>query len=101
MAPENASFCCGNVKLDGLFSQPKNNISNKIFNTFFETAHCLTAEQLAKMYGFTYLIASNSDNLQTSLESLYLQNEQPAILEVFTPTLQNDKILLNFFKALR
>ena len=38
--------------------------------------------------------------LKSKLTDLYAQNEKPAILEVFTPTLQNDKILLQYFKEL-
>jgi 2-succinyl-5-enolpyruvyl-6-hydroxy-3-cyclohexene-1-carboxylate synthase len=31
---------------------------------------------------------------------MYNQNQKPALLEVFTPTKDNDVILLNYFKAL-
>jgi len=55
---------------------------------------------LAKMFEFDYNIASNETNLKTGLENLFKQNEKPSLLEVFTPTLQNDKILLDYFKNL-
>lgn len=71
-----------------------------VFNTFFETSHCLTAEHLAKMYGFEYLTASNEENLKSSLESMLHQNKKPVLLEVFTPTLENDRVLLQYFKEL-
>jgi len=60
----------------------------------------LTGEQLAKMYGFNYHIASNEANLETTLKAFYTQNDQPSILEIFTPTLQNEKVLLQYFKEL-
>jgi 2-succinyl-5-enolpyruvyl-6-hydroxy-3-cyclohexene-1-carboxylate synthase len=52
------------------------------------------------MYGFEYSIASNEASLETSLKALYTQNGKPSILEVFTPTLENDKILLQYFREL-
>lgn len=70
------------------------------FNTFFETSHCLTAEHLAKMYLLDYASASDEASLQQGLTRLYQQNDKPMILEVFTPTRENDKLLSNYFKAL-
>ena len=52
------------------------------------------------MYGFEYSIASDEKSLDSSLKMLYDKNEKPSILEVFTPTLKNDQILLQFFKEL-
>ena len=52
------------------------------------------------MYGLDYTIASDEDSLQKGLTDLYAQNEKPMILEVFTPTLLNDALLLQFFKEL-
>jgi 2-succinyl-5-enolpyruvyl-6-hydroxy-3-cyclohexene-1-carboxylate synthase len=49
------------------------------------------------MYGFEYLTASNQENLESSLEIMFAQNEKPVLLEVFTPTLENDKVLLQYF----
>jgi 2-succinyl-5-enolpyruvyl-6-hydroxy-3-cyclohexene-1-carboxylate synthase len=38
--------------------------------------------------------------LETGIEQLYANNNKPFILEVFTPTRENDKVLLKFFKEL-
>ncbi|WP_293871260.1 2-succinyl-5-enolpyruvyl-6-hydroxy-3-cyclohexene-1-carboxylic-acid synthase [Flavobacterium sp.] len=70
------------------------------FNTFFETSHCLTAEHLSKMYQFDYVIASDSKSLVKGLKYIFEKNEQPTILEVFTPTRENDKLLKQYFKEL-
>ena len=72
---------------------------NEIFNTYFETSHCLTAEHLAKMYQFGYAAVSDEASLQKGLAKLY-KHDKPMILEVFTPTRQNDKLLSDYFKAL-
>jgi len=84
----------------GIFRILPGHAETPVFNEFFETSHCFTAEHLAKMYGFEYLTASNEEKLSEALSALYAQNEKPAILEVFTPTLDNDRILLQYFKEL-
>jgi hypothetical protein len=50
------------------------------------------------MYGFDYTIASDEQSLSKGLATLYAQNEKPGLLEVFTPTLENDAILLQFLR---
>jgi len=74
----------------------KNDSDN--FATYFETKHDLTAEQLAKMYGFEYLSASNESALNRALELFYKDIEGPKILEIFTPSEVNDRVLLDYFK---
>ena len=84
----------------GIFRILPGHQETETFNTYFETSHCLTAEHLAKMYQFDYLIASDTTSLQRGLKTMFKQSEKPVILEVFTPTKQNDVLLLNYFKAL-
>ena len=67
------------------------------FETFFETSHKLTAEHLASMYGFDYLKADNEDQLEDSLKEFCSKSEKPKILEVATPRVLNNKILLGYF----
>ncbi|MFC6877911.1 2-succinyl-5-enolpyruvyl-6-hydroxy-3-cyclohexene-1-carboxylic-acid synthase [Flavobacterium myungsuense] len=98
--PKNFKIILINNGGGGIFRILPGHQETKVYNTFFETAHCHTAEHLAKMYGFEYSIASDAESLTSALDTLYSQNEKPSILEVFTPTLQNDKILLQYFKEL-
>ena len=67
------------------------------FSTFFETHHSLNALHLAKMYGFEYLQAEDTTALQNALNEFYPTSESPKILEIHTPHLLNDKILLGYF----
>lgn len=99
--PKNFKIILINNGGGGIFRILPGHEENQVFNTFFETSHCLTAEHLTKMYGFDYLTASNEETLKEKMNHLFSQNEKPIILEVFTPTLQNDSILLNYFKELR
>ena len=98
--PKNFKIILINNGGGGIFRILPGHEETPVFNTFFETSHCLTAEHLAKMYGFEYSIASDEESLAASLTALYSQNEKPSILEIFTPTLKNDNILLQYFKEL-
>jgi 2-succinyl-5-enolpyruvyl-6-hydroxy-3-cyclohexene-1-carboxylate synthase len=98
--PKNFKIILINNGGGGIFRILPGHEETPVFNTFFETSHCLTAEHLAKMYGFNYSIASDENSLDVALRNLFANNDQPAILEVFTPTRENDSILLNYFKQL-
>ncbi|WP_294822544.1 2-succinyl-5-enolpyruvyl-6-hydroxy-3-cyclohexene-1-carboxylic-acid synthase [uncultured Flavobacterium sp.] len=84
----------------GIFRILPGHSENAVFNTYFETAHNLTAEHLAKMYGFTYHTASDEKELSEVLPSFMEKTGQPKILEVFTPMRENDGVLLGYFREL-
>ena len=98
--PKNFKIILINNGGGGIFRILPGHNETPVFTTFFETSHCLTAEHLAKMFGFNYLIASTEKTLEISLNALFSDEDKPALLEVFTPTLENDKILLQYFKEL-
>jgi 2-succinyl-5-enolpyruvyl-6-hydroxy-3-cyclohexene-1-carboxylate synthase len=98
--PKNFKIILINNGGGGIFRILPGHDETPVFNTFFETSHCLTAEHLAKMYDFEYSTTSDEASLSNSLQQLYIQNEKPSILEIFTPTRQNDAVLLQYFKEL-
>jgi len=98
--PKNFKIILINNGGGGIFRILPGHEETPVFNKFFETSHCLTAEPLAKMYGFEYSIASDETSLANNLKTFYAQNEKPGILEIFTPTRENDKILLQYFREL-
>lgn len=98
--PKNFKIILINNGGGGIFRILPGHQETPVFNTFFETFHCLTAEHLAKMYDLDYGIASDEKSLKEGLNALYANNDKPGILEIFTPTLENDKILLQYFKEL-
>jgi len=98
--PKNFKIILINNGGGGIFRILPGHSETPIFNTFFETGHCLTAAHLAKMYGLEYRIASDEKTLVAALDAMYLQNDKPQLLEIFTPTQVNEKILLNYFKQL-
>ena len=98
--PKNFKIILINNSGGGIFRILPGHSENKIFETFFETTHCFTAEHLAKMYGFDYYTAKDVDTLNIGMESILKNNLKPAILEIFTPQKENNKILNDYFKAL-
>ncbi len=98
--PKNFKIILINNGGGGIFRILPGHEETEVFNEFFETSHCLTAEHLAKMYGLDYAIASSTESLEVGLQKMYAQNEKPYLLEIFTPTRDNDKILLQFFREL-
>lgn len=98
--PKNFKIIVINNGGGGIFRILPGHEETPVFNTFFETSHKLTAEHLAKMYGFEYTTAHDEVSLEKSLTTVFEQNEKPHILEVFTPTIDNDRILLQYFKEL-
>ncbi len=67
------------------------------FETFFETSHELSAKHLAYMYGFEHINAQNKTELEQGLVEFYSKSDRPKILEVATPRVLNNKILLGYF----
>ena len=98
--PKNFKIIVINNGGGGIFRILPGHAETPVFNQFFETSHCLTCENLAKMYGYNYGIASTEKSLDESLDVMYACDDKPFLLEVFTPTLANDLILLQFFKEL-
>ncbi|WP_299113245.1 2-succinyl-5-enolpyruvyl-6-hydroxy-3-cyclohexene-1-carboxylic-acid synthase [uncultured Winogradskyella sp.] len=75
------------------------NIDN--FDTYFETKHHLTAKQLCNMYNINYVKADNETSLREELKTFYEVSNQPKLLEVFTPSVINDKVLLDYFTFIK
>jgi len=99
--PKNFRVIVVNNEGGGIFRilpGPKN---TKNFDTYFETNHYLTAEHLCAMYGFEYKSARDEATLKSALQSFYLEDEQPKLLEVFTPKRLNDEVLLKYFEFVK
>ena len=98
--PQNFKIILINNSGGGIFRILPGHQETPTFNTFFETSHHLTAEHLAKMYGFNYITAKNTEEI-TSNRNFFETSEKPVIFEIFTPEKDNNKVLLNYFKNLK
>ena len=95
--PSNFRIIIINNRGGGIFRILPGNKNSKNFSTFFETNHELTAEPISKLFNFDYTSASSNKELETALENFYTLSSRPKLLEVFTPSSENDQILLSYF----
>lgn len=98
--PSNFKIILINNGGGGIFRILPGHEETETFNTYFETSHQLNASHLAKMYGLNYFNATDETSLDQQFSAFLAQNEQPSILEIFTPEKVNDSVLLEFFKEL-
>ena len=98
--PNNFKIILINNGGGGIFRILPGHEEKPVFNTYFETSHQLTAEHLAKMYKMNYLTATDLNSLSQGIDALYKNNNAASILEIFTPTVENNVILNQFFKEL-
>jgi 2-succinyl-5-enolpyruvyl-6-hydroxy-3-cyclohexene-1-carboxylate synthase len=98
--PKNFKIILINNAGGGIFRILPGHQETPVFNTYFETTHSHNAQHLAAMYGFKYATAHNEAELADALPVFFTSNSQPQLLEVFTPMLENDKVLLQYFKEL-
>jgi 2-succinyl-5-enolpyruvyl-6-hydroxy-3-cyclohexene-1-carboxylate synthase len=84
----------------GIFRILPGDKHDQYFNTYFETQHQLDASHLAKMYKFDYYSLESKTNFGEVLDD-FIQSKDKSILEIFTPTELNDKVLLEYFRYIR
>ena len=99
--PKNFRIIVINNEGGGIFRILPGHKNTENFDKYFETKHHLTAKQLCEMYGFEYSIASDEKSLDEALEKFYNGSKKPKLLEVFTPSDINDKVLLDYFKFIK
>ena len=100
--PPNFKIIVINNSGGGIFRMlPNRDKNTNNFDAFFETTHQLTAKELCGMYGLKYLKAVSEDQFVILKKELYASNEQPTLLEVFTPRKINDQVLLNYSNQYR
>src|SRR5690554_845902 len=95
--PSNFKIIVVNNGGGGIFRILPGHQESKTFNTYFETEHQLTARYLASMFGIDYIAAKTIEETEEGLKKIYLEHQRPVILELFTPTKENDKIQKEYF----
>ncbi|MCZ4319358.1 2-succinyl-5-enolpyruvyl-6-hydroxy-3-cyclohexene-1-carboxylic-acid synthase [Aequorivita viscosa] len=96
--PQNFKIIVINNGGGGIFRILSGEKDTQLFDTYFETKHNLSAKQLSEMYNFNYDTIENKEELEGKLTAFFSKNEAPALLEIFTPSTVNDKVLLDYFK---
>ncbi|APQ18539.1 2-succinyl-5-enolpyruvyl-6-hydroxy-3-cyclohexene-1-carboxylic-acid synthase [Maribacter hydrothermalis] len=87
-----------NNKGGGIFRILPGKENNEVFEKFFETRHNLNAQQLCSMFGFHYAMADCGEKLDKEMTLFFKDSGQPKLLEIVTPSLINDKILIDYFR---
>ena len=98
--PKNFKIILVNNNGGGIFRILPGHQETPTFNTFFETSHQLNALHLTKMFDFQYFKANSLEEINENWNAFISNENQPSVLEIFTPEKLNDKILLDFFKKL-
>src|SRR5690606_13691012 len=98
--PKNFKIILINNNGGGIFRILPGHQETPTFNTFFETSHRLNALYLSKMFDFKYFEVNSLEDLTENWETFITNENQPSILEIFTPEKENNKILLDFFKKI-
>ncbi len=68
---------------------------------FFEARHSWKAEFLAKAFDVNYFKAEDEIALHEVLPRFYAESTRPALLEIFTPPVENAQILRDYFSFLK
>ena len=85
----------------GIFRILPGHKNTENFDTFFETKHQLDASHLCKMFDFEYSMATSLEQIEEALNEFFNPGEKPRLLEIITPRLVNDEVLLNYFEKLK
>ncbi len=78
------------------------NLTNQL-EKYFEAKHQHSAKYVAKAFGIEYSKVGTIEELEQSMEWLYADsdNGRPKLLEIFTPSDVNDKVLKDFFNSIK
>lgn len=98
--PKNFKIILVNNGGGGIFRILPGHKETETFTKYFETSHNLNASNLCKMFDFDYLSVENEDELNVNLNEFFTRDENPILLEIFTPEKENDKILKDYFKKM-
>ena len=75
--------------------------SDTHFETFFETPHDLSVKYICDMYGLEFSQATDLECLTKEMKLFFEKSDRPKLIEIKTPRLENDKVLLNYFHFLK
>lgn len=94
--PNNLKIVVVNNNGGGIFRFIDGPNTTDVLETYLETHHTLTAEHACEQHGVAYTTANTNKEIKTGLHWLHTATET-AVLEIFTPRLENADILKEYF----
>jgi 2-succinyl-5-enolpyruvyl-6-hydroxy-3-cyclohexene-1-carboxylate synthase len=98
--PKNFKILLINNGGGGIFRIIEGPRESPYLETYFEAAQHSDASGIAKAFNLSYLSANSEATFCEMMEVFFLEN-QPVVLEVFTPRSENAVVLNSYFKALK
>ena len=98
--PNNFKIILINNNGGGIFRILPGQKDTPSYDRYFETIHNRNAKHLSKAFGFKYQKVISKWQLKRKLSHLFKSSDCPMILEIQTPRKVNDKVLLDYFKAM-
>ena len=98
--PRNFKIILINNQGGGIFRILPGEKDSPSYDRYFETIHNREAKYVAKTFGFKYQKVSSQWQLNRKLSRFFKATDSPRILEIHTPRKVNDKVLLDYFKAM-
>ncbi len=99
--PANFKIIVVNNSGGGIFRILPGKKDNDTFTTYFETTHQLDASHLCKMFDVGYSSVDSEHAFAKAYKTFLNDNTRPQLLEIFTTRLENDTVLLDYFKFLK
>ena len=99
-SPENLKIIVINNEGGGIFKIIPGPKETPYAEEFFETKHNVKLENLAKAHNIKFNSADNIDDASNKLKHLF-SNDKTEILEIKTGSINNEDILMDYFKAIK
>jgi len=99
--PKNYRIIILNNQGGGIFRILPGEKNTPIFDKYFETVHDLNAKPVCDLHGFDYVSAKTSEEIEEQLNGFFDISEKPKVLEIFTPRMINDDVLLEYFSFIK
>ncbi len=99
--PKNLKVIVINNGGGGIFRILDGPDSTGLLEEHFEASQNISVKGIVETFGIKYLQANDISSLQAALNNFFRNINEPTILEVFTPSQANAKVLNDYFASLK
>jgi len=98
--PDNLKIIVINNKGGGIFSLIEGPSSTPAFKDYLEAYHPVCISKICEAFGVQYFVAENFDSFE-EIFNAFINNENPAVLEIITKTDVNPTVFSNFVRQIK